>query len=413
MDKYRLICPKCGKTYGKYDMLCPLDGSLLRTEYSKKQFESCDLPGIWKFYNWLPVEGVIKKGSSKTRTYKSEKLADKLGLENLFISFNGYWPEKEAYMRTCSFKDLEAYPTMQRVSEQKKERILVVASAGNTARAFAHVSYITGLPLLLVVPENALEKLWIPAKSTSSICVAVVKGDYYDAISIAAQITDREKFMPEGGARNVARRDGMGTVMLDATLTMKHLPDHYFQAVGSGTGGIAAWEAAMRLKKDGRYGDKLPQLHLAQNFPCAPLIQLHEGFAVDPKCPEGMYDTVLFNRKPPYAVGGGVRDALEATGGDLYGITNEEAEEARLLFEELEGIDIMYSAAVATAALIKAVRNTKVSRSELIMLNITGGGVKRALKELATIRLEPDLVVSPEDSEAPAKIIQKAEDKFE
>jgi cysteate synthase len=126
-----------------------------------------------------------------------------------------------------------------------------------------------------------------------------------------------------------------------------------------------------------------------------------------------MYDTVLFNRKPPYAVGGGVRDALEATGGDLYGITNEEAEEARLLFEELEGIDIMYSAAVATAALIKAVRNTKVSRSELIMLNITGGGVKRALKELATIRLEPDLVVSPEDSEAPAKIIQKAEDKFE
>ncbi|RNI13980.1 cysteate synthase [Methanohalophilus sp. RSK] len=413
MDKYRLICPKCGKTYGKYDMLCPLDGSFLRTEYSKRQFEPCDLPGIWKFYNWLPVEGIIKKGSSKTITYKSEGFADKLGLENLFISFNGYWPEKEAYMRTCSFKDLEAYPTMQRVTEQKKERILVVASAGNTARAFAHVSSITGLPLLLVVPENAIEKLWIPAGSTSSICVAAVKGDYYAAISIAAQITDREKFMPEGGAKNVGRRDGMGTVMLDATLTMKRLPDHYFQAVGSGTGGIAAWEAAMRLKMDGRYGDELPQLHLAQNLPCAPLIHLHKGVPVDPKCPEGMYDPVLFNRKPPYAVGGGVRDALETTEGDLYGITNKEAEEARLLFEELEGIDIMNSAAVATAALIKAVRDTKVSKSDLIMLNITGGGVKKALKELATIRLEPDLVVSPEDSDAPAKIIQRTEDKFE
>jgi cysteate synthase len=413
MVKYRLICPKCGKTHGKYDMVCPTDGTLLRSEYSKVRFQPCDLPGIWKFYNWLPVEGIIKKGTGKTLTYKSEKLADKLGLEKLYISFNGYWPEKGAFMRTCSFKDLEAYPTIQRVIEQEERRTMVVASAGNTARAFAHVSSITDLPLLLVVPENAIEKLWIPAESTSSICVAAVQGDYYDAISIASRITEREGFVSEGGAKNVARRDGMGTVMLDATLTMKHLPDHYFQAVGSGTGGIAAWEAAMRLKKDGRYGDKLPQLHLAQNFPCAPLIQLHEGVAVDPKCPEGMYDTVLFNRKPPYAVGGGVRDALEATGGDLYGITNEEAEEARLLFEELEGIDIMYSAAVATAALIKAVRNTKVSRSELIMLNITGGGVKRALKELATIRLEPDLVVSPEDSEAPAKIIQKAEDKFE
>jgi cysteate synthase len=154
---------------------------------------------------------------------------------------------------------------------------MVVASAGNTARAFAHVSSITNLPLLLVVPENAIEKLWIPAGSTSSICFAAVQGDYYDAISIASQITEREGFVPEGGAKNVARRDGMGTVMLNATLTMKHLPDHYFQAVGSGTGGIAAWEAAMRLKEDGRYGDELPQLHLAQNLPCAPLIHLHEG----------------------------------------------------------------------------------------------------------------------------------------
>ncbi|WP_318531559.1 hypothetical protein [Methanohalophilus profundi] len=61
MDKYRLICPKCGKIYGKYDMVCPTDGTLLRTEYSKVRFKPCDLPGIWKFYNWLPVEGIIKK----------------------------------------------------------------------------------------------------------------------------------------------------------------------------------------------------------------------------------------------------------------------------------------------------------------------------------------------------------------
>jgi cysteate synthase len=68
--------------------------------------------------------------------------------------------------------------------------------------------------------------------------VAAVKGDYYDAINVA-HITGKPDFVPEGGAKNVARRDGAGTVMLDATLTMKHLPDHYFQAVGSGTGGIA------------------------------------------------------------------------------------------------------------------------------------------------------------------------------
>ena len=62
----------------------------------------------------------------------------------------------------------------------------------------------------------------------------------------------------EGGAKNVARRDGMGTVMLDAAVTIGRMPDYYFQAIGSGTGGIAAWEAALRLRDDGRFGTRLP-----------------------------------------------------------------------------------------------------------------------------------------------------------
>ena len=50
-------------------------------------------------------------------------------------------------------------------------------------------------------------------------------------------------FMAEGGAKNVARRDGMATTMLSATTTIGQIPDYYFQAIGSGTGAIAAWEA--------------------------------------------------------------------------------------------------------------------------------------------------------------------------
>jgi cysteate synthase len=34
------------------------------------------------------------KGSSAPVTYKSEGLAEKLGLTNLWITFSGYWPEK-------------------------------------------------------------------------------------------------------------------------------------------------------------------------------------------------------------------------------------------------------------------------------------------------------------------------------
>lgn len=146
----------------------------------------------------------------------------------------------------------------------------------------------------------------------------------------------------------------MGVVMLDGVLSMKSLPEHYFQAIGSGTGGIAAWEASIRLIEDGRFGQHLPKLHLSQNSPCAPIFYAWTGsMMVAGRCPEGMYDDVLYNRKPPYSVKGGVKEALEETHGEVYGISNKEARLSQKIFEEAEDIDIVPAAAVAVAALQK------------------------------------------------------------
>lgn len=391
--------------------------SLLHTSYKTSQLILKDLPGIWKFYDWLPVNDIIPEGSGKTITYKSEAFAKALGLSNLYIAFNGYWPEKHASMMTCTFKDLEAFPTMQRLLERQDKRIMVVASAGNTARAFAHVCCITGQPLLLVVPQKSAHRLWTIHDDTSSICLVTVEGDYYNAIELANKVSVREGFVSEGGAKNVARRDGMGTVMLDAVLTMRTLPMHYFQAVGSGTGGISAWETSIRLIQDGRFGNALPHLHLAQNLPCAPLISMFSGNTgtkdvLHEKCPRDMYDDVLFNRNPPFSVNGGVRDALQATSGRMYGIDNAAAGHAQQLFEELEGIDINPAAAVAVAALMEAAKKGIIGQNEVIVLNITGGGMQRLHRDHNLISIKPDMKVSAHDPEAELMILEKVSEKF-
>lgn len=392
--------------------------ALLRTFYEASQLIPRDMPGIWKFYDWLPVSGIISEGTGKTVTYKSEAFARELGLSDLYIAFNGYWPQKDASMMTCTFKDLEAFPTMQRLLERKDNRIMVVASAGNTARAFAHVCCITGQPLLLVIPENSAHRLWTLHEDTSPICLVTVEGDYNNAIELASKVASREGFVSEGGAKNMARRDGMGTVMLDAVLTMKKLPMHYFQAVGSGTGGISAWEASVRLIRDGRFGNALPQLHLAQNMPCAPLISMWSGHAatkdtVHEKCPKDMYDDVLFNRKPPFSIMGGVRDALQATGGRMYGIDNAAAAHAQQLFEELEGIDINPASAVAVAALMEAVEKKIIGQNDSIVLNITGGGMERLRRDHNLYSIVPDMQISAHDPEAELKIAEKVAEKFQ
>jgi cysteate synthase len=353
------------------------------------------LPGMWRFLDWLPVSGTLPEIGSGPVTYRSRGLAREIGLEELYVSFNGYWPEREAEMLTCSFKELEALPTMRRMRERGSEETFVVASAGNTGRAFAYVASLVGVKAIIVIPTCSQDRIWVPDIEPEGVHGVAVEGDYYDAIRFADVLAGRPGFVPEGGARNIARRDGMGTVMLDATLAMGTLPRHYFQAVGSGTGGISAYEASRRLSTDGRFGAALPVLHLAQSIPCAPLYHARLGGSYPPSCPKGVYDDVLFNRRPPYSMPGGVGEALDATGGEVVGVTNSEAAEAQRVFEGSEGIDILPAPAVAVAALIKAVAQGRVEHGDRCLLNITGGGLARLREDHTMERIRKDLLVVP------------------
>lgn len=400
MGRFKLKCLKCGREYGQeFRLTCENDDSFLRAEYLEKKLELRNQPGIGRFHSWLPVQEELTTDAGPI-TYKSEAFARELGLSNLYIGFSGYWPERGAFVKTCSFKELEAYPTMQLLKETGGKAI-VLASAGNTGRAFAHVSALTGIDVYIVVPDSGISSLWLPEEPTESIHLIRMSpgNDYTDAINLAGRIAKLPGMVPEGGARNVARRDGMGTVMLDAAITIGRIPDHYFQAVGSGTGGISAWEASIRLRDDGRFGQKLAKLQLAQNLPFVPMYNawqerrrqiIPELDMKDAKKQiEETYATVLTNRAPPYGVTGGLYDALVDTDGIMYAVTKEEALEAKSLFESLEGIDILSPSAVAVASLLKAVEAGKVSRDDTILLNVAGGGYKRLKEDFNLSQVPP------------------------
>jgi cysteate synthase len=357
---------------------------LVRAIYQNKQMNPKESSyGIYRFADWLPVNRMLQ-GSSAPVTYKSSGLASRLGLKNLYITFSGYWPEKDAMMTTCSFKETEAYSVCGRM-DPSQSNVLVVASAGNTARAFAKVCSDNNIPLLLCVPEDNLDALWYekPLNDCVKLIATRSGSDYFDAIHLSNLACQCEGFVAEGGAKNVARRDGMGTTMLSATTTIGEIPDYYFQAVGSGTGAIAAWEANIRLNADGRFGNKLMKLMVSQNFPFVPLMNAWNVNSRDMlpfddetarKEVEIIDAKVLSNRKPPYPPIGGLFDALTETKGEVLAATNEEARKAAELFLTLEGNDIHPAAAVAVATLMQAVNDKKIQPEAIVMLNITGGG---------------------------------------
>jgi cysteate synthase len=388
--KYTLKCLKCGKSYSADHYICSCENkcnALLKTVYEQKNLTIDEsYQGIWRYHQWLPIQKIdprlIDQGSY-FHTYKSTKLADHLGLQNLIICLNAY-PQ----CHTGSFKDLEAEVTFQRVmSTFDSGKPLVMSSDGNNAISFVYYSNLLRYPIFLFATEDArVRRIWSFSKTNPYTRLFPIYGDYYDAINLANQFSHVEGYLSEGGYRNVARRDSVGTMVLDAARFLGQIPDHYFQALGSGPGAIAAYEAAERLIFDGRFGKKLPKIHGAQNYPYAPMVEAWQNHSrtIDERfqneSAKQLIDQtvahVLTNRFPAYSLIGGMYDVLQETKGEMYSVTNEEIGKAQMLFEKLEGISVVPEAGVTIASLQQAIHKETISPQDYIVMNITGGGRK-------------------------------------
>jgi len=385
---YSLVCSLCGARYEDDGLLlsCPVPHreALLKTEYPARG-RADGLAGLFRYRDWLPVRRVLP-GAGAASVLPAGELGRKLGLTDLWLAFSGYWPEAGAGLTTGTFKELEAYTVLGRLPERPP--VLVVASAGNTAAAFASACGRHRLRCVLVVPATGLDRLRFRAPLDDRVrLVALDGGRYSDAIALAGSLASLPGFQAEGGVRNVARRDGLGTVLLSAYDAMGQLPDYYFQAVGSGAGALGVHEAALRLGEHEDAGLP-PRVMMCQNLPFAPIYRRWMGGR-----PAGADDDLiapeLANANPPYDTAGGVSDCLTATGGDVLAVGNDAAADAMRLFEETLGVDIEPSAGVALAALRSAAEAGRVPAGARILLNVTGGGRARYARDHLLVRAEP------------------------
>ena len=392
--------------------------SLVRAVYENTKFTPReDLKGLYRYAEWLPIVRTLRHSHAPV-TYKSKGLASVLGMENLYITFSGYCPRIGARMETCSFKETEAYSVCARLPKKNK-RILVVQSAGNTARAFAKVCSDNNIPIVICVPLDNFSDLWFKKKLSSCVkIIATPSGtDYFDAITLGDKLCKDPRYMAEGGAKNVARRDGMGTTLLSAVEVIGRIPDAYFQAVGSGTGAIAAWENAARLAADGRFGENKMRIYASQNAPFTIMYDSWKAHSRElvPMTPEEgrqksevILGKVLSNRKPPYSWAGGLFDVLEKSGGDMFKVSNDEIVSWVVKYFSLEGYDLFPASACAVSSLKQALDAGIVKHDETVMLNVTGGGMLGATRK-GFILKEPDLILSPD---LPAEEIIAAVDKL-
>ncbi len=394
--RYRLVCVQCGweTREDRHEIHCPHCGpsAFLQTRYDQQTLELAGNPeDFFSYRDWLPFDGSLDIPMT-LRCIRADELGRELGLNDLWLLLCGYFPRQEACLTSCTFKMLEATGVMMRVLE-RSGKTLILSSAGNAGVAALEMGARAQIPAVVVVPESARNQMMTcPCTTEHGPMLILLKDSAYpDAIALVGRLQEhfKDRLVREGGAWNVARRDAMGVPVLRAAQAMGGIPDHYFQAVGSGTGGIAAFEAAERLCRGGWSGGPM-HLHLVQNTPFTPMVDAWKEGRREVRHMDRSdvldrlsrtFSNVLANAAPPYGVAGGVFDVVTKSGGELLAATNEEARNGCELLKKIPGCDPFPEAGVAMAGLLQAVENGTVNKNDSIVVHLTGGGWKASVKD--------------------------------
>jgi len=361
-------------------------------------------------YEYLPWFEQYAGVNASIGGFRMSKLEDAFGVAPLWVVFSGFWPQRNASLRSATFKDLEACSMIAWVRQGHPGKMLLVSSAGNTGRAVFHSAVCARQPAIIVVPESALDTFWIPdvSRPILPLIIAVSDGCYQDAIDVGKLIG---AYFPEyvvetGGVYNVARRAAAGFPYFLGCMHIEDIPDHYVQSVASSIGAIAAYEVNTELINAKGFAPKISKLHVIQNYPFTVITDAwHKGKKEIDKLSAHEIQRlssvitakVLSNASPPYSVVGGLYDTLVASKGCAYAVDNTEIEEVRLWWESVANIDLDPAAFVTLAGLKQAVQQGHIRPGESVLLHITGGGLKKAIERLMLKKASAFVTVGKDD----------------
>ena len=387
--KYYLYCPECKSSFNDagFSFNCPSGcNSIIKTEYrGQPAFRGS---GIWRYSDYLPINSRIEYYEFPA-ILKSQEYSEMYGSEIYFI-LNGYVPDFNVRMRTCTFKELEVLASLK--YSEKWRRDITLSSVGNTANAFIELGkYAENVHITLFIPEE-ITCCMFELERSENVTLVGVKGGYDFATNFARIFAQKnENVIYEGGGLNFARRDALATMAYAFVERFGFSPDFYVQSVGSGTGVIAFFDGMKRI------GMNPPSVILSQNIPFIPIVEAWNKnlesvpyYDFDPV--EKLYAKVLSNKRPLYNQRGGLKDILTETKGGALGITTEEAKIAGSEFKKIYGFELYPAAEVAMASLDKiSIEGKKV------LVNITGSGLDLLKKDYRVREIKFDYIVESEE----------------
>ena len=376
----KYVCDEC---FNPLDVIYDFDKIRLSKDIIKNREKN-----LWRYFELLPLRNknnIVAIGAGYTPLHKADKLAKKLGLNNLYIKNDTVNP-------SFSFKDRPAGVAVSKSIELGLEAV-GAPSTGNLASATAAHAARAGIPCYIFIPHD-IEQAKILQVQAYGANIIPINGTYDDANRLASYAGDKYNI----GIVNINLRtyyvEGSKTLAFEVCEQLGwNAPDHVIVPTGSGAMLCAIDRGLKEFEKIDLITNNNTKITSAQPEGCSPIVDAikNKTNVIQPvKKPNTLAKSLAIGEPGDgiFAV-----ETVNNSGGYGENANDEEIRESIRLLASTEGIFAEPGGAISIAILLKLVRDGKIDANEKVVCYVTGNGLKAP--EAAFIQ-QPELkVVEP------------------
>jgi threonine synthase len=392
-----LECRECGARYPVEPLtICEECFGPLEPAYDLAEIDGVDFrkhveagpASLWRYESLLPGGPGIDRvdlGAGFTPLRRADRLADRLGLETL-------WLKDDSVNPSNSFKDrvVSVATTMARAFGFEA---ISCASTGNLANATAAHAAKVGMPCYVFVPDD-LERAKILATEAYGARVVAVKGSYDDVNRLCTEVAEALPWAFVNVNMRPYYAEGSKSLGFEVAEQLGwRIPDHVVVPVASGALMTKVHRAFRELAAVGAVEERPYRISGAQAEGCSPVAEAFASNAdeVRPVKPNTVAKSLAIGNPADgwYAI-----QTARTTSGVVEACTEAEVLDGVRLLAETEGVFTETAGGVTIAVLKRLVDSGVVGRDEETVALVTGNGYKTIEAFEGTI--EPSYHVAPD-----------------
>jgi threonine synthase len=373
-----LQCRECGELYPAEPIhVCEMCFGPLEVAYNYdvigervSHASIADGPAsLWRYKALLPIESdrYVDSQAGFTPLVRARNLGKVLGLNNVYVKNDTVNP-------TFSFKDRPVSIASSKALELGFDT-LACASTGNLAGSVAAHAAKAGMRGVVFIPAD-LEPSKISGALAYSPTLVAVDGNYDDVNRVCSEIADKYHWAFVNINMRPYYSEGSKTLAYEVAEQLGwRFPDRAIAPIASGSMFTKVWKGFSELAKLGLVQGTAPKMVGAQALGCSPVVAAWDAntFEVVPVKPKTVAKSLAIGNP---ADGYYSLKIMKESGGVATAVDDAEIIEGMKLLARTEGIFAETAGGVTVAVLKKLVDQGQVDPDELIVVYVTGNGLK-------------------------------------